>query len=96
MGKIRAKVIVEGRVQGVFFRDSTRRKARELQVEGFVRNLYDGRVEAVLEGDENMVNEVIDFMKEGPEYAHVSKAEVSYHDYRGEFGDFYIERSSRS
>lgn len=88
--KIRACVLVEGRVQGVFFRQNTFYKAREIGVFGFVRNLPDGRVEAVFEGDKNKVEKMIEWIKEGPEYAKVEKCKVLYKTYKREFEDFKI------
>ena len=63
---LRARVLVSGRVQGVFFRDSTREKAEALGLSGWVRNLPDGRVEAVFEGDGDRVEEIISWCETGP------------------------------
>jgi acylphosphatase len=68
---LRVHVIVSGRVQNVWFRDSTRRRARELGVGGWVRNLPDGRVEAVFEGEDVRVRRALDFVKTGPPGARV-------------------------
>jgi len=73
---IRAHVFVTGRVQDVWFRDSTRRRAEELGVGGWVRNLPDGRVEALFEGDASIVERAIDFVREGPKHARVDDVEV--------------------
>lgn len=70
------RVFVSGRVQGVFFRDSTRRQARRLGVTGWVRNLRDGRVEAHIEGDEVAVELMIDWCGDGPPMASVTGVEV--------------------
>ena len=59
-------VWVEGRVQGVFFRDFTQRKATSLGLTGWVKNLYDGRVEALFVGEEEACLQVLDFVREGP------------------------------
>jgi len=59
--KVRAHVLVSGKVQGVFFRQNTRRKAKARGVTGWVRNTIDGNVEAVFEGEEQAVNELVDF-----------------------------------
>ncbi len=67
----RTRVLVSGRVQGVFFRDSTREKAQALGLSGWVRNLPDGRVEAVFEGDGERVEEMISWCAEGPPDARV-------------------------
>ncbi len=74
--RIRRRAIVSGRVQGVFFRDSTQREARRLGVDGWVRNLDDGTVEAVLEGPPATVAALLDFCRRGPERARVDRLEV--------------------
>ena len=87
---VRAHVYVSGLVQGVFFRDYTRRWADSLGVKGWVRNLPDGRVEAVLEGEKDRVEALIQRMEEGPPYARVEQIEVEWENYQGEFSDFRI------
>ena len=72
----RKRVIVSGRVQGVFFRDSTRRRAEAAGVAGWVRNTADGTVEAVFEGDEAAVDEMVEFCRSGPGRAEVSAVDV--------------------
>lgn len=67
----RVRVLISGRVQGVFFRDSTRERAEALGLSGWVRNLPDGRVEAVFEGDGDRVDEMISWCNEGPPDADV-------------------------
>lgn len=74
---VRRRVIVEGRVQGVFFRASLERVAREHGVSGSARNRDDGSVEAILEGPLDAVGEVVAFCSQGPEGADVSGVEVS-------------------
>jgi acylphosphatase len=74
---IRRRVVVTGRVQGVFFRDSVRRRATAHGVAGWVANRYDGAVEAVLEGDEDGVRAVIAFCRQGPSRADVDRVEVT-------------------
>jgi acylphosphatase len=69
--RVRAHVIVTGRVQGVWFRESTRRRANELGLSGWVRNLPDGRVEAEFEGPELAVRAALRFVEVGPEHARV-------------------------
>lgn len=73
---VRRRVIVNGRVQGVFFRDSTRREAEAAGVAGWVTNRADGAVEAVLEGDAAAVERVIDFCRRGPRRAEVERVDV--------------------
>lgn len=74
---IRRHVIVSGRVQGVFFRDATRREAERLGVAGWVRNVDDGTVEAVLEGEASAVEAMLEFCRRGPERARVDSLEVA-------------------
>ena len=74
--RIRRHVIASGRVHGVFFRDSTQREARRLGVDGWVRNLDDGTVEAAFEGPPPAVETLLDFCRRGPERARVDRLEV--------------------
>jgi acylphosphatase len=74
---IRKRVIVHGRVQGVFFRDTTRRMARSRGVSGWVRNNPDGSVEAAFEGSADAVDAVVQFAREGPRGASVERVEVA-------------------
>lgn len=78
MSTVRAHVVVSGRVQGVFFRDSARGVARGLGVSGWIRNLPDGRVEAEFEGPEDAVGRAIAFCRDGPELAVVDDVEVTW------------------
>ena len=73
--RIRRRVIVRGQVQGVFFRDTVRRKARETGVAGWVKNRPDGTVEAVFEGPPPAVEEMIALASEGPPQARVDSVE---------------------
>lgn len=79
----RVRMLVSGRVQGVFYRESTRRAARHHGVSGWVRNLSDGRVEAVLEGSEDDVQRVVEWARSGPRWADVDHLEVSEEDPEG-------------
>ena len=83
-------MIVSGRVQGVFFRQNTLNKAKELGVLGWVKNLPDGRVEAVLEGEKEKVERMVDWVKKGPASASVEKVEIDWQDYRGELKSFQL------
>ncbi|CAN5726030.1 acylphosphatase [soil metagenome] len=74
----RAHVRVSGQVQGVFFRDSTRRKAEELGLAGWVENLPDGRVEAVFEGPSEKVREMVRWCEEGPQQASVENVDTDF------------------
>jgi len=93
--RIRAHVFVIGEVQGVFFRTETRNEARKHGVKGWVRNLPDGRVEAVFEGEEKGVKALIEFCKRGPPGAQVTGVHVVMEDYTGEFGNFEIRYGYR-
>ncbi len=86
----RAHIFVSGMVQGVFFRDHTRRWATSLKLTGWVRNLSDGRVECVVEGDRAQIENLIARVKEGPPMARVTDAEIGWEDFLGEFDDFRI------
>jgi acylphosphatase len=88
--RARAHVFISGRVQGVFFRSETKYEAKKLGVTGWIRNTPDGKVEAVVEGDEKNVKEIIDFCKRGPPGARVTDTHVVWQDYTGEFKDFEI------
>jgi Acylphosphatases len=92
MARVRAHVWISGRVQGVFFRAHTKELADELGLTGWVRNLPDGRVEAVFEGEEDAVKRAIKWCKRGPPLASVEKVEVRYEQPTGEFRDFRILR----
>jgi acylphosphatase len=72
----RRRVLVSGLVQDVWFRATTAKQAVQAGVRGWVRNLSDGRVEAVLEGTADAVNEMVDFCSRGPEMARVDRIEV--------------------
>ena len=90
MADKRVHVIVEGRVQGVFFRAETQKTANRYKVKGWVKNLYDGRVEAVFEGKEKDVDRVLFWCHEGPSYASVTGVEVKKEPFAGEFDSFSI------
>ena len=95
MTKVRAHVLVSGRVQGVFFRYETRKRAREKGVTGWVRNTLDGRVEAIFEGEKENVDYMIEFCRRGPPAARVTKVEVRWEPYKGEFREFQIHYGYR-
>ena len=88
--KVRAHVYVSGLVQGVFFRYETMRNARRRNVTGWVRNLPDGRVEAVFEGEKSDVEAMISFCRRGPPGAMVRDVKVTWEKPTGEFKDFRI------
>jgi acylphosphatase len=88
--KVRAHLLVSGKVQGVYFRQSTMVEARGLGVTGWVRNLMDGRVEAVFEGDEHSVKMLVNYCRQGPSAAKVNNLDVSYGPFKGEFKKFVV------
>lgn len=88
--KTRAHVFVTGTVQGVYFRQNTKQVATRHKVAGWVRNLPDGRVEAVFEGVEMDVNEVIEWCHVGPPKAIVDDVSVKFEKYTGEFAGFEV------
>ncbi len=90
MEKARARVIVEGRVQGVFFRAHTQEEAYVLGLKGWVKNRRDGRVEAVFEGDKEKIERMIQWCHRGPAGARVTGVQITWEDYQGEFDDFSI------
>jgi acylphosphatase len=91
--KVRAHIHVSGRVQGVFFRDHTQRWARSLSVTGWVRNVEDGNVEVLAEGERENIESLISHLEEGPPMAVVESVDVNWQGYRGEFHDFRITLS---
>jgi acylphosphatase len=86
----RAYVYVSGRVQGVAFRDAARREASRTGVSGWARNMSDGRVEAVFEGDSPSVREMIRWCESGPPAAVVDNVETAFEEPLGEAGGFEI------
>lgn len=86
----RMRIFISGRVQGVFFRAYTRETAMTLNLTGWVRNLYDGGVEALFEGDDTNVQSMLEWCKKGPPHAVVRHVDASEEPYTGEFRDFRI------
>lgn len=84
------RLIVSGKVQGVFFRDSTRRKAQELGLSGYARNLPDGNVEVVAEGPEEKINELIQFIKNNPGHSKVKEIKINHKELEN-FNGFEIK-----
>jgi acylphosphatase len=86
----RAHVYVRGRVQGVFFRASTKDRALTLGVTGWVKNCLDGSVEAVFEGKKDLVDKIVNWCRKGPAGARVEQTDVSWEDFTGEFDAFSV------
>lgn len=87
----RVNVLVSGIVQGVNFRRFTQMTARQLGVNGWVRNLPDGRVEACLDGEAEAVGELLDWCRSGPPSARVDNLEIREEQFVAEFSDFFIK-----
>jgi len=83
---VRRRIVVSGRVQGVFFRDSVRREAESAGLAGSARNLEDGTVEVILEGDKAAVRKIIDWCRAGPSAADVDSVEESEQEPQGTSG----------
>jgi len=92
MASQRAHAFISGRVQGVNFRAATRAKARELGLTGWARNLPDGRVEAVFEGETDALETMLAWCHQGPPPARVKRVEVDWEAYEGGFDGFSIRR----
>jgi len=90
MAQTRVHVWIKGRVQGVCFRAYTQEKAETLGLTGWVRNLLDGRVEAVFEGEEASVREMVKWCHRGPSYAEVTEVTAVAEEYKGEFNRFSL------
>jgi acylphosphatase len=90
MAKARAHIVISGRVQGVSFRYYTMQEAQTLNIVGWVRNLWDGRVEAVFEGEQEAVDRMLAWSRHGPPSAQVEEVKVTPGEPTGEFESFRI------
>lgn len=88
----RIHLIVSGRVQGVFFRAETKQAASSLGLTGWIKNNLDGRVEICAEGDEEHLNNLVDWVHHGPSLADVTNVSVNWEAATGEFKSFDITR----
>ena len=86
----RVHAFISGRVQGVFYRSSTKSQAMRMGLTGWVRNLPDGRVELVVEGPPNAVDELLQWCYKGPDYSRVDRIEVQEEIPTKEFDDFSV------
>jgi len=86
--KSKVHVVISGRVQGVWFRANTKNKAEQLGITGWVRNTPDGNVEAVFEGDEKSIEEMLEWCNHGPPLARVDNVEVGKQPVTDEFDQF--------
>ena len=90
MSNQRIRIIVTGKVQGVFFRQALKVMAKKNDVFGWVKNLENGRVEAVLEGDEEKINRLVEWSHGGPANARVEDVEIRNEKFSGEFIKFDV------
>lgn len=90
MTERRVHIMVTGRVQGVSFRAHTATEARRLQLQGWVRNRQDGRVEIMAEGSEEMLSALVHWADSGPDQAHVEHVDTTWQMATGEFSGFAI------
>lgn len=90
MAKQRVRLFVKGRVQGVFFRQALKVMAKKNNVFGWVRNLKDGRVETILEGEDVDVSKVVEWCHAGPANARVEDIEIRNEKFKGEFSKFDV------
>jgi acylphosphatase len=90
MPKARAHVHISGRVQGVYFRQTTKNQAQNQGLTGWIRNVEDDGVEAVFEGEEAAVKALVEYCHHGPKGALVAKVSVDWEPFRGEFQNFSI------
>ena len=88
--KARVHILISGEVQGVFFRSNTRDFANGLGLKGWVRNLTDGRVEVVAEGEKSLLERLIEFCRKGPPGANVENLEIEWEENKDEFEGFDI------
>ena len=89
--KSNAHVIISGRVQGVWFRATTKQKAEQLSLTGWVRNTHDGCVEAVFEGEKSLVKEMIEWCHRGPPLSKVENVEVKKQEPTNSFDGFSVK-----
>ena len=90
MEYFRVHVFISGKVQGVYFRQNTSYKAQELNISGWIRNLKDGRVEGVFEGEKSNIKKLLDWCRDGPKDAIVGNIEIVNEPYKNEYSNFQI------
>ena len=89
--KARVSIIINGQVQGVFFRYKTQQEAHKLSLTGWVKNNGDGSVECMAEGEKDKLEELIKWCKQGPDGAKVDNIGIEWQGYEGGFGGFEIK-----
>jgi len=90
MGEARVRLFIQGKVQGVSFRYFTVQEAKSFNLTGWVRNLWDGRVEVLLNGDEEAVKSMVEWCEDGPPSASVENVEISWEEPTNEFTNFRV------
>ena len=90
MDNVRVRLLIEGRVQGVWFRESTRKEAKHLGIHGWVRNTREGTVEVVAEGPEENVRKLVAWCHQGPPAARVTRVHETAGAFQGEFVSFEV------
>ncbi len=87
----RAHIFASGVVQGVYYRQFTQTKAKSFGLTGWVKNLFDGRVEVVCEGEKGLILDFIKELRIGPSSASVTAVQIDWQEYKGEFEEFNIK-----
>lgn len=90
MGLVRVRVLIEGKVQGVFFRAYSLQKAKSLGVKGYVKNSPDGKVDIIAEGEGKNIEDFVEWCHKGPLHARVTKVLINHEQYKGEYEKFSI------
>lgn len=91
LDKARLYCLISGLVQGVGYRFFCQRYAYRLNLTGYAKNLWDGKVEVVAEGDRDKLLQFLDHLKQGPSFAEVKKVEPYFQEFKGEFDDFTVK-----
>ncbi len=86
------KLIVQGTVQGIFFRQFVKEHADNLKLTGFVRNLEDGNVEIIVDGEQEQIERLVGFIREGPKHAQIRNVKIEERKWSGDFKEFKILR----
>ncbi len=87
-----AKIIVQGTVQGIFFRQFVKEHADNLGLVGFVRNLESGNVEIIVEGKDEQIERMVGFVRKGPEHAQIRNVQIEGKKWSGDFKEFKVLR----
>ena len=87
-----ARLVVQGTVQGIFFRQFVKGHADDLKLTGFVRNLENSNVEVIVEGEAESIERMVRFVKKGPEHSQIRNVVVEERKWSGDFGEFKILR----